>query len=142
MGVDSPLIFLQDYGCRASVDSLLKSVDYGPSLRSRGQLLQSVATAQSTMDYSTMAVDEGVVESPVTRALIPESLNSPSPVWPLSFPRSPPLERPRSTPTKRSLYEGKGDDHYDVKLEVWFYIHLKNVFCSFSSFVGLRRIEL
>ena len=40
--------------------------DYGPSLRSGGVLLHSVATAQSTMDYSVMAVDEGVVDSPIT----------------------------------------------------------------------------
>ena len=40
--------------------------DYGPSLRSGGVLLHSVATIQSTMDYSVMAVDEGVVDSPIT----------------------------------------------------------------------------
>ena len=55
--------------------------DYDPSLRSRGVLLHSVATAQSTMDYFVMAVDEGVVDSPITRAPILERLNSPSPVW-------------------------------------------------------------
>ena len=64
--------------------------DYGPSLRSGGMLLHSVATAQSTMDYSVMAVDEGVVDSPITRAPILERLNSLSPVWPRSLPHSPP----------------------------------------------------
>ena len=54
--------------------------DYGPLLRSGGVLLHSVAIAQSTMDYSVMAVDEGVVDSPITRAPIFERLNSPSPV--------------------------------------------------------------
>ena len=50
--------------------------DYGPSLQSGGVLLHSVATAQSTMDYSIMAVDEGVVDSPITRVPILERLNS------------------------------------------------------------------
>ena len=54
------------HGCRASLDSLMHVEDYGPSLQSRGVLLHSVATAQSTMDYSIMAVDKGFVESPVT----------------------------------------------------------------------------
>ena len=40
--------------------------DYSPLLQSRGMLLHSIATAQSTMDYSIIAVDEGVVDSPVT----------------------------------------------------------------------------
>ena len=48
--------------------------DYGPLLRSGGVLLHSVATAQSTMDYSVMAVDEGVVDSPITQAPIPYGL--------------------------------------------------------------------
>ena len=56
--------------------------DYGPSLRSGGVLLHSVATTQSTMDYSIMAVDDGVVDSPIIRVAILEKLNSPSPVWP------------------------------------------------------------
>ena len=52
--------------------------DYGPSLRSGGVLLHSVATAQLTMDYSVMTIDEDVVDSPITRAPILERLNSPS----------------------------------------------------------------
>ena len=64
--------------------------DYGPSLQSGGVLLHSVATAQSTMDYSVMAVDEDIVDSPITRTPILERLNSPSLVWPQSLPHSPP----------------------------------------------------
>ena len=108
---------MQDYGCRASVDSLLKTEDYGPSLRSKGVLLHFVATAQSTMDYSTMAVDDGVVESPVTGAPIRESVNSPSPMWPRSVLQSP-VKRFGCTPTKRSLYDGVDDIHYDVRVKV------------------------
>ena len=51
--------------------------DYGPSLQSGGVLLHSVARAQSTMVYSVMAMDEGVIDSPITRAPILERLNSP-----------------------------------------------------------------
>ena len=40
--------------------------DYGPSLQSKGVLLHSVASVQSTMDYSIMAVDEGVIDNLVT----------------------------------------------------------------------------
>lgn len=112
---------MQDYGCRASVDSLADVEIYGPSLRSRGLLLHSVATAQSTMDYSTMAVDEGVVDSPVTRAPIPERLDSPSPIWPRVVSEPPPLERPECTPAKRTLYDGVAEVDLDTFVTVRSY---------------------
>ena len=93
--------------------------DYGSSFRSGGVLLHSVATAQSTMDYSVMAVDEGVVNSPITRAPILERLNSSSPVWPRSLPHSPPPNRGGYTSTKRVLYGGMENVEYDVPLKVW-----------------------
>ena len=93
--------------------------DFGPSLQSRGELLHSVATAQSTMDYSVMAVDEGVVDSPISRAPILERLNSPSPVWPRSLPHSPPPNREGYTSTKRVLYGGMKDVEYGVSFKVW-----------------------
>ena len=80
--------------------------DYGPLLRSGGVLLHSIATAQSLMDYSVMAVDDGVVDSPITRVPILERLNSPSPVWPLLLPHSPPPNRGGDTSTKCALYGG------------------------------------
>ena len=46
-----------------------------------------------------MAVDEGVVDSPITRAPILERLNSPWPVWPQSLPHSPPPNRGGYTST-------------------------------------------
>ena len=93
--------------------------DYGPSLRSGGMLLHSIAIAQSTMDYSVMAVDEGVVDSPITRAPILERLNSPSPVWPQSLPHSPPPNQGGYTSTKRALYGGMEDVEYGLPLKVW-----------------------
>ena len=97
--------FMQGFDCRASMDSLMKDGDCGPSLRSRGVLLHSAATAQSTMDYSTMAIDEGVVDSPINKAPIPRRLESLSPIWPVLVPQSPPHNRQGCTPTKRTLYD-------------------------------------
>ena len=82
-------------------------------------LLHSVATAQSTMDYSVMAVDEGVVDSPITRAPILERLNSPSPVWRRSLPHSPPPNRGGYTSTKPVLYGSREDVEYGLPLKVW-----------------------
>lgn len=118
---------LQEYDCRASVDSLLNPEDFGLSLRSKGVLLHSAATAQSTMDYSTMAVDEGVVNSPVTREPIPSRVNSPSPLWPRFRPNSPPLDLEESAPVKRTLYSGLRDDADNGSLTV----------CTYASFIQL-----
>ena len=93
--------------------------DYGPLLQSGGVLLHFVATTQSTMDYSVMAVDEGVVDSPITRAPILERLNSPSPVWPRSLPHSPSPNRGGYTSTKHVLYGGMEDVEYGLPLKVW-----------------------
>ena len=93
--------------------------DYGPSLRSEGVLLHSVAIAQSTMDYTVMAVDEGVVDSPITRAPILERLNSSLPVWRRSLPHSPPPNGGGYTSNKRVLYGGMEDVEYGLPLKVW-----------------------
>ena len=93
--------------------------DYGSSLRSGGVSLHSIVTAQSTMDYCVMAVNEGVVDSPITRMPILERLNSPSPVWPRSLPHSPPPNRGGYTSTKRVLYGGMEDVEYGLLLKVW-----------------------
>ena len=44
---------------------------------SKGNLLYFVATAQSTMDYSPKAVEDGVVDSPPSREVL-VAVNSPS----------------------------------------------------------------
>ena len=93
--------------------------DYSPSLRSGGVLLHSVATAQSTMDYSVMGMDKGVVDSPIIRAPILERLNSPSLVWLQSLPHSSPLNQGGYTSTKRALYDGMEDVEYGLPLKVW-----------------------
>jgi hypothetical protein len=111
------LELVQDDGCRASMDSLLNVGDFGPSLRSRGLLLNSAATAQSTMDYSTMAVDDGVVDSPIALVAIHERSNSPSPTWPRNVLHGT-LDRSECAPAKRSLYDGVSDVHSDVPVKV------------------------
>ncbi|KAG0573035.1 hypothetical protein KC19_VG143100 [Ceratodon purpureus] len=97
-----------DNACRASVDSLNNAYGCGPSLRSKGLLLQSVATAQSTMDYSTMAVDEGIVDSPVNLS-VPKTLKSPSSMRPRTVLQVLSPKRQSFTPTKRALYNNVDD---------------------------------
>ena len=63
--------------CTASVDSVM---EYGASAfpqHSKGNLLYSAATAQSTMDYSPKAVEDGVVDSPPSQEVL-IAVNSPS----------------------------------------------------------------
>ena len=115
--------------CRASLDSLMNAEDFGPSLRSRGLLLQFAATAQSTMDFSTMAVDDGVVESPVTRSSRLEILRSPSPMWPPSKIENHSPNRMGCTFAKRALY-GTGEEVAlcpPVKVSVYFFFQVISV---------------
>ena len=46
---------------------------------SKSNLLHSAATAQSTMDYSPKAMEDGVVDSPPSREVL-VVVNSPSPL--------------------------------------------------------------
>ena len=114
------LNFVPTDGCLASLNLLMHVEDYGPSLQSRGMLLRSIGTTQSTMNYSTMAMDEEVVDSCITRAPILERLNTPSLVWPHSLPHSPPPNWGGCNSTKRVLYDGMEDVEYAVLLKVWF----------------------
>ena len=65
--------------CTASVDSVMDIWAYAISQHSKGNLLYSTPTTQSTMDYSSMAVEDGVVDSPPSRGA-PLAMNSPSPL--------------------------------------------------------------
>ena len=121
--------------CRASLDSFMNAEDFGPSLRSRGLLLQSAATAQSTMDFSTMAVDDGVVDSPVTHSSLREPIKSPSPVWPRSISHNvTPTINGLTPSTKRVLYDNGVDVAQDVPLKVSFYIPLEMKFFLVNAF--------
>lgn len=135
---------MQDNKCRTSVDSLLDAKEFAFSLRSKGLLLHSAATAQSTMDYSTMAMDEGVVDSPIPRVPIPDRVDSPSPVWPISAPESPISNRRVFTATKRTLYAGSKEIPCSITFTVSFYPRFQHHLWCFLDLVhfGLIRVEL
>ena len=63
--------------CTASVDSVMDIGAYAFSQHIKGNLLYSAPTAQSTMDYLSKAVDDGVVDSPPSCGA-PLVVNSPS----------------------------------------------------------------
>ena len=111
--------------CRVSLDSLMIAEDFGPSLQSRGLLNQSAATTQSTMDFSTMVVDHGVVNNPVTHSSLRELVKSPSLGWPPSISHNVSPIRNRYTPTKRVLYDNEVDVSQDFPVKVCFYIPIK-----------------
>lgn len=78
--------------CTASVDSILKSEDCGLSIKSKGNLLFSAATANSTMDYSKAPLTDGEVNSPPAKCRI-ASVGSPSPLRPRRMFTSPNNDR-------------------------------------------------
>lgn len=99
--------------------------EVGPTLRSRGLLIQSAATAQSTMDFSTMAVDDGVVNSPGTSIPLRELVQSPSPVWPRSICHNVSPIKNRCARIKRVLYDNPVDVAQDQSLQVSFFVSIE-----------------
>ena len=67
--------------CTASVDSVMEIETCALSKHGKWHLLYSAATTQSTMDYSRKAVEDDVVDSPPSHAIILVPINSPSPLW-------------------------------------------------------------
>lgn len=90
--------------CSASADSFL---DYGQNaILSTGNFLCSAATANSTMDFSTNPMEDGVVDSPPSRAThLPKSC-SPSPLRPTH----PLTSRMSPSPSKRVLHKKLYED--------------------------------
>ena len=87
----------------ASTDSIM---DYGQyAILSRGNVLCSAATAQSTMDFSTKPIQHGVVDSPPNGGTRPVPKSSPSPLRS----REPSTSRRSRSPSdrvpQRKLYE-------------------------------------
>ena len=66
--------------CTASVDSIMDIRAYAFSQHNKGNLLYSIATAQSKMVYSPKVVDDGVVDNPPSYGLS-LTMNSPSLLW-------------------------------------------------------------
>ncbi len=95
-----------DFGgkCTASADSFSDYGQFAISQSGVGHIMYSAKTAQSTMDFSTMPVDDGVVDSPPNGGKRNIILNSPSPLK--CRPRSSsPQDRLGMNPeTQRKLY--------------------------------------
>ena len=72
---------------------------------SKGNLLYSVATAQSTMDYSPKAVEDGVVDSPPSREVL-IVVNSPFPLRGKAMVKSSQSNWQDSNGAQRNLYLG------------------------------------
>ena len=64
----------------ASVDSFSDYGQFAISQSGLGHIMFSAATARSTMDFSMLPVDDGVVDSPPNSGKHPNAVNSPSPV--------------------------------------------------------------
>lgn len=60
----SVLVSGSQHQCVASNDSILDYGQYAISRSGLGNNMYSTATAQSTMDYSVLPIDAGVVDSP------------------------------------------------------------------------------
>ena len=130
----------QGLHCRASLDSVRSQNAYAQSQRSKGVLLHSVATAQSTMDYSTMAVDDGVVESPLCHGRIPLRSTTPSPIWPSNVEVSPTTVRREGVSAKRTLYSGSKHPASAKSFEVGFSMQIpQNFSYLFLAFIYVGR---
>jgi hypothetical protein len=66
--------------CAASADSFSDYGQFVISDNAVGHILYSARTAQSTMDFSTMSVEDGVVDSPPNSAKRAKVVRSPSPM--------------------------------------------------------------
>ena len=103
--------------CAASVDSFSDYGQFAISENRLGHILYSAATAQSTMDFSVMPLDDGVVDSPPNMGKRLMHNNSPSPLkcQPLS---SSPWDRSGfSLVAPRKLYKDKLPQ--DLVEKVW-----------------------
>ena len=107
------------------------------SQQSKGVLLHSAATAQSTMDYSTMAVDEEVVESPLCHDQILVRSTTPSSIWPSNVEVSPTTVHRVGVSAKRTLYSGSKHPVSAKSFEVGFSMQFRrnSVICFLLSFI-------
>ena len=90
--------------------------------------MYSAATAQSTMDFSIMLVDEGVVDSPTNGGKCSLTRSSPSLVKIRARSTSPGLVSQMNVVTQRKLYEEDVDVLHCSKVCASYY-----VFCTVMS---------
>ena len=89
--------------CHASADSIL---DYGQYvILSTGNFLCSAPTGNSTMDFSTLPVNNGVVDSPPEQKRCSQVPCSPSPLRSKGFQNSSMVPTDSNKATQRKLYE-------------------------------------
>ena len=87
----------------ASVDSVMEIGASAFLQHNKGNLLYSATTAQSTMDYLPKAVDNGVVDSPLSREVL-VVVNSPSPLQSKAILKSLESNWRDSNEAQRNLY--------------------------------------
>jgi len=95
--------------CAAFVDSFSNYGQFRVSKSGMGHIMYSTATARSTMDYSTMPVDDGVVNSPPNRKKCTNPMNSPSPLKCCCRSTSPEVQFGMHVETQRKLYNEQVD---------------------------------
>ena len=119
--------------CTASVDSVMEIEASTFPQHSKGNLLYSAATAQSTMDYSPKAVEDGVVDSPPSCEVF-VVVNSPSPLRRKAIVRSSQSNWQDSNGTQRNLYLGLSPAPNQKMLMVLLLYHLPSSCTETVSF--------
>ena len=114
--------------CAPSTDSFSDYGQFAISQSSLGHIMYSAATTQSTMDFSIMPVDEGVVDSPSNGGKCSLTRSSPSPVKICARSTSPGLVLQMNVVTQRKLYEEDVDVLHCSKVCASYY-----VFCAVMS---------
>ena len=119
--------------CTASVDSVMEIGASAFPQHSKGNLLYSAATTQSTMDYSSKVVEDGVVDSPPSREVL-VAVNSPSPLQRKAIVKSLQSNWRDSNGAQRNLYLGLSLAPHRKMLMVLLLYHLPSSCTETVSF--------
>ena len=130
--------------CHASTDSIL---DYGQYvIFSTGNFLCSAPTGNSTMDFSTLPVKDGVVDSPPEQKRCSQVPYSPSPLRFRGVQNSSMVPTDLNKGTQRKLYEDANFLTVEVKFQMpnelhggigeWPVITRPHPYCPSSTEVG------
>ena len=129
-------------------------MDYGQfAISSKRKILYSGATAQSTMDFSSKPIEDGVVNSPPRGGSRITAVLSPSPLRSVPTPSEPSSHG--YNPSQRKLYKDDNypmDEHrvYISYLDFYFFYYMDtcpipffgmfvNIHVSFGWFLQVRR---
>lgn len=107
-----------DFSCAASADSILDYGQYAISQSGTGHIMYSAATAQSTMDFSTKPINDGVVDSPPYGGKRPLSVCSPSPLKSRTLITSPRVGLAPGGAPQRRLYNDSALVEEPLPMEV------------------------